>query len=84
MSFALPGVQARYKFASNMSAEIKEGFTVNDMAFTFNDDVSKRITASVIRSVNADILCLQEVCVFPSLSLPVGCHVIMLPLLLAH
>lgn len=38
-----------------------DGFSINNLAFSINDETAKQITAKAIREVNADVLALQEI-----------------------
>lgn len=60
-TFNVENLFARYRFRDNVNPNIDDGFTRNDLAFQIHNDDAKRITARAIRSVNADVLCLQEV-----------------------
>ena len=60
-TFNVENLFARYRFRENVNPSLDDGFTRNDLAFHINDEDAKRITARAIRSVNADVLCLQEV-----------------------
>jgi len=62
-TFNVENLFARYNFKKNVNPEksAAEGFGINDTAFKLHNDDAKRITAKVIKAVNADIICLQEV-----------------------
>lgn len=50
---------ARYNFKGNMSP--KNGFDINEVAFQLHDDDAKKITGKLVKKMDADILCLQEI-----------------------
>lgn len=67
-TFNAENLFARYRFRQAADPYADEtGFTINDVAFDIYDGVEKKITAEAIRSVNADIICLQEVESLPTL-----------------
>jgi len=60
-TFNTENLFARYRFKDTLQPTEDDGFTINDLAFRLHDEESKRITAKAIRTVNADVICLQEV-----------------------
>lgn len=60
-TFNVENLFARYRFRGASTPVSADGFTINKTAFKINNQTEKKITAAAIRSVNADILCLQEV-----------------------
>lgn len=60
-TFNVENLFARYRFRDSVQPTADDGFTVNDIAFRIHDEESKKITARAIRTVNADVICLQEV-----------------------
>ena len=62
-TFNVENLFSRYRFRSNVTPSL-DGFTRNDLAFDIYNDDEKRITAKAIRTVDADVICLQEVARF--------------------
>jgi hypothetical protein len=60
-TFNVENLFARYRFKQSFDPRAHDGFTINDLAFDVCDEPAKRITAEVIRAVDADVLALQEV-----------------------
>ena len=60
-TFNVENLFARYIFRTNFNATVSNGFLRNDLAFSINNEESKKITAKAIREVNADVIGLQEV-----------------------
>jgi endonuclease/exonuclease/phosphatase family metal-dependent hydrolase len=60
-TFNVENLFFRYRFNKNIDSVGEDGFTVNDLAFSINDYDAKKITAEVIKEVDADIICFQEV-----------------------
>ncbi len=60
-TFNAENLFARYRFAHNFVPTTDGGFTVNNLAFDLLDGEAKRITGAVVRMLDADVLCLQEV-----------------------
>lgn len=60
-TFNVENLFARYKFRSNASPTLSDGWTINETAFEVFDEPTKRITARAIAEVNADAICIQEV-----------------------
>ena len=60
-TFNAENLFARYRFNQSFNPTNAEGFMINDLAFDLHDDASKRITAQVIKDVDADVICIQEV-----------------------
>ncbi len=60
-TFNVENLFARYRFNSNFDPINSDGFSINNLAFSINDETAKQITAKAIREVDADILALQEV-----------------------
>ena len=60
-TFNAENLFARYQFRSNQSPSDDGGFSINNLAFTLNNEREKNLTGRVIRDVDADIVCLQEV-----------------------
>ena len=60
-TFNVENLFARYRFRSSFDPSDELGFGINDLAYDIFDEESKRITAQVIKDVDADILCLQEI-----------------------
>lgn len=60
-TFNVENMFARYRFRNNVTPNLDDGFTRNQLAFQLLDDDAKRITGAAIRAVNADVVCLQEV-----------------------
>ncbi len=59
-TFNCENLFARYRFNSNFTPS-EDGFTINDIAFTIQNEAEKRITAKAIKDIDADIICLQEI-----------------------
>lgn len=59
-TFNCENLFARYDFKKNLPALGEDGFIINQLAFSINDDDAKKITARAIQAVDADILCVQE------------------------
>lgn len=66
-TFNVENLFARYKFLQGKEVLANDGFTINDLAFTIYNETAKQITARVIKEVNADVICLQEVESLPTL-----------------
>ena len=60
-TFNAENLFARYRFKQSFDPLSDDGFSINDLAFSINDETAKQITAKAIKEVNADILALQEV-----------------------
>jgi endonuclease/exonuclease/phosphatase family metal-dependent hydrolase len=60
-TFNAENLFARYNFREGLDPMEAGGFTINDLAFTINNNDEKKITARAIKEVGADIICLQEV-----------------------
>jgi len=60
-TFNVENLFARYRFKDSVQPTADDGFSVNDTAFRIHEEESKKITAKAIRTVNADVICLQEV-----------------------
>jgi hypothetical protein len=60
-TFNAENLFARYNFKKNYNPVLKDGFTINDLAFDVYDETDKKITAQAIREVNADVSALQEI-----------------------
>jgi len=60
-TFNVENLFARYKFRRGFDPVEGDGFSINNLAFTINDETSKQITAKSIKEIDADILALQEV-----------------------
>lgn len=58
-TFNCENLFARYRFRTNLSPVAD--WTINQTAFELHDLDSKKLTAKVIKEMDADILCLQEV-----------------------
>lgn len=52
---------ARYNFRKELDPVKSDGFSINDIAFNLYNEDSKKITAELIKLMDADILALQEV-----------------------
>lgn len=52
---------ARYNFRKALKPTDKDGFSVNEIAFDLYKEESRKITAALIKLMDADILALQEV-----------------------
>jgi endonuclease/exonuclease/phosphatase family metal-dependent hydrolase len=52
---------ARYNFRKDFDPQSQTGFGVNDLAFELYDPDARKITGKTLRTVDADILCLQEI-----------------------
>ena len=52
---------ARYNFRKKITPVKDDGFSINDIAFDLYNEDSKKITAQLIKLMDADILALQEV-----------------------
>ena len=60
-TFNVENLFARYRFRRNFDPTDSDGFSINNLAFSINDETAKQITAKAIREVDADVLALQEV-----------------------
>jgi len=62
-TFNCENLFARFRFNKNVdpSKASKNGFTVNDASFDILKEDEKRLTADVIKALDADVLALQEV-----------------------
>jgi endonuclease/exonuclease/phosphatase family metal-dependent hydrolase len=62
-TFNVENLFARFKFNKNVDPDnaVKDGWDVSKTHFDILDEASKQITGSLIRSTEADVLCLQEV-----------------------
>ena len=60
-TFNCENLFARYRFRSNIPPTGRDEFSINDLAFQIHDEDSKRITGRIIRDLNADVICFQEV-----------------------
>jgi hypothetical protein len=62
-SFNVENLFARFKFNSDVDPEkaVKDGWDANKVYFTILDDVEKKITGKLIRSLAAEVIALQEV-----------------------
>jgi len=60
-TFNVENLFARYRFRRNFNPVDNDGFSINNLAFSINDETAKQITAKAIKEVDADILALQEV-----------------------
>ena len=60
-TFNVENLFARYRFRRNFDPIDSDGFSINNLAFSINDETAKQITAKAIREVDADVLALQEV-----------------------
>src|SRR5262245_54708570 len=62
-TFNCENLFARFRFRSKVDPAntTKNGFTVNELAFEFLKDDEKRLTASAIGELDADVLALQEI-----------------------
>ncbi|KDM92283.1 endonuclease/exonuclease/phosphatase family protein [Photobacterium galatheae] len=60
-SFNVENLFARYNFRKNFDPQTSDGFSINNLAFSINNETAKQITAKAIKEVDADILALQEV-----------------------
>jgi len=62
-TFNVENLFARFKFNSDVDPEkaVKDGWDANKVYFTILDEVEKQITGKLIRSLDADVIALQEV-----------------------
>lgn len=62
-TFNVENLFARYKFKSKIDTAkaVVDGWNADGRKFTIHDDDSKRITASAIKAIKADVIALQEV-----------------------
>jgi endonuclease/exonuclease/phosphatase family metal-dependent hydrolase len=62
-TFNVENLFARFKFNSNVDPEqaVKDGWDANKTYFTIFDEVEKKLTGKLIRSLDAEVLALQEV-----------------------
>lgn len=59
-TFNVENLYARYNFAKNYTPTA-DGFTINNLAFDLHDEDAKKLTAKVIKAMDADVVCLQEI-----------------------
>ena len=52
---------ARYNFRKDYDPASETGFGINNLAFDLHDPDARKITGKMLREVDADILCLQEI-----------------------
>ena len=62
-SFNCENLFARFRFRDNYSPTdaSSDGFTINNVTFSFYDRTQRRLTANAIKALNADVVALQEV-----------------------
>ena len=62
-TFNVENLFARYRFKSNADPEtaIRDGWDVNKTRFDIHEPAAKKITASAIKALKADVVALQEV-----------------------
>jgi endonuclease/exonuclease/phosphatase family metal-dependent hydrolase len=62
-TFNCENLFARFKFSADISPEeaSRNGFTINNLAFTVHDPAKRIITAKAIKAIKADVVVLQEV-----------------------
>jgi endonuclease/exonuclease/phosphatase family metal-dependent hydrolase len=62
-TFNVENLFARFRFESDVDPAhaVKDGWNVNETAFTLQDEDSKRLTGQTIKALKADVLVLQEV-----------------------
>ena len=59
-TFNVENLFARYNFRKNFTPTA-DGFSINNLAFDLYDEDAKKLTAKVIKEMDADVVCLQEV-----------------------
>jgi hypothetical protein len=57
-TFNVENLFLRYDFKKGYVPVKQNGFTINDLAYETNNKAEKEITAQVIKTVDADIICL--------------------------